>query len=335
MAKFRSVRVGKIDLDTCGAALLLGVTREHEVVWLRSAQASQEELSDPSILCVEVGGSGRVAEGNFDHHGAGSEGLPSATLQAWRSLERCPSCGHPVGERGLGDPAEFVPVVYMCEGGRPADEAVVLARMVEYINILDTEGPEPLRRLQREKKGFLRNAEPIFPTLADVFAGMLLTERDPVGQFRLGVEILQEAVHRLADPFGRMPVEEVAGWSAYAEATAENNRQIAKALRDAQWGKTASGLKLAWLESSFFGTPGALYGEGAQVIVAFAPRFGPAGVPKFTVAGNGIRVDSVLPELNARESGWGGPGTGTILGSPREGSKMTLNEVVEMVRRTL
>jgi len=46
-------------------------------------------------------------------------------------------------------------------------------------------------------------------------------------------------------------------------------------------------------------------------------------------------VDAVLPKLNALESGWGGPPTGTIVGSPREGSKLTLKEVVGIVKTTL
>lgn len=319
--KWSSVRVGKIDLDTCGAAFLFGVTRGDEVKVLRSAQASQEELADPSILCIEVGGSGRVAEGNLDHHGPGSEDLPSATLQAWRAQKACPSCGLPV--ESLPDPKEFHPD--MCEGGTSADEAEALARLVEYIDLLDTQGPAPLARRQ---KG-------VFPTLSDVFAGMLLTTRDPLEQLHLGVEMLQEVIHNGFKPFGRMPIDKKPEWKAFAEATAENNRQIAEAVKGAKWGKTTSGLKLAWLESDFFGTPGALYGEGAQIVVAFSPRFGPNGVPKFTIAGNGIKVDGVLAKLNAREPGWGGPGTGTILGSPREGSKLTLNEVVEVVRRSL
>jgi hypothetical protein len=122
---------------------------------------------------------------------------------------------------------------------------------------------------------------------------------------------------------------------SFASAKAENDRRVAEAVEKAQWGTTRSGLRLAWLETDFIGAPGALYGVGAQVVVVYSRHFGPAGVPKFTLAGNGVRVDRVLPELNAREPGWGGPPSGTILGSPREGSKLTLEEVVEMVRKSL
>ncbi|MDP3762547.1 MAG: hypothetical protein Q8Q97_00550, partial [bacterium] len=149
----------------------------------------------------------------------------------------------------------------------------------------------------------------------------------------LGVEILRRVVLEGIDPYGRMPVEEVPEWTVYAKAKAENNRQVAEAVKQAEWALTRAGLKLAWLETDFFGAPGALYGIGAQVVVAFSPHFGPAKTPKFTIAGNSIKVDAALTELNSREPGWGGPSTGTIIGSPREGSKLTLDEVVDIVRR--
>jgi hypothetical protein len=211
-----------------------------------------------------------------------------------------------------------------------------LAWLVDYIHRLDVEGPAALAlRAVEAQASSGRRLRVGKPTLSDVFAGLLLAERDPVKQLHAGVEILQEVVRRVIHPYGQMPVEEIPAWATYAEAKAENNRQIAKAVESAQWGATSSGLKLAWLETDFFGAPGALYGVGAQVVVAYSRHFGPAGVPKFTIAGNGIRVDAVLPELNAREPGWGGPPTGTILGSLREGSRMTLDEVVEIVRRVL
>jgi len=303
MAKWTSVQVGKIDLDTCGAAYLLGVSREDKIEVLRGGQASEEDLANPNVLCIEVGGSGRVAEGNFDHHGLGSKGLGSATLQAWQFYCQ---------ERGLWS------------NDHP------LSSLVDYIDRLDRQGPQALGPRQAG----------LFPTLSDVFAGMLLVTRDPAEQLHAGVKILREVnarglTARTRGVYERMPVEEVEGWFAFAEVKAENNRQVAKAVENAQWGATFSGLKLAWLETDFFGAPGALYGVGAQVVVAYSRHFGPAGVPKFTIAGNGIKVDAVLAELNAREPGWGGPATGTIIGSPREGSNLTLNEVVEVVTRLL
>jgi hypothetical protein len=161
---------------------------------------------------------------------------------------------------------------------------------------------------------------------------MILSIKEPVEQFQRGIEMLQKIVHLGIHAFGRMPIEKIPEWTIYAEAKAENNRQMAKAAESAQWETTASGRMLGYLETNFFGAPGALYGRGAEIVVAFAPQFGNPPVPKFTVGGNGIRVDAVLPRLNELERGWGGPITGTIIGSPREGSRLSLKEVVAIVK---
>lgn len=324
--RYDKVQVGKIDLDTVAVAYLFGVGRKDEVVVLKNCQAVEEDLASPRILCIEVGGSGRITEGNFDHHNvpvipAGMGTIYSACRQAW-AVHHCHYCGGVVG-----DPERLPYVAWgpflgtACENG----ENKRVARLVEYIDCLDTLGPEALSRWAGRNN---------FPTLSDVFDGMLLVTRDPIEQLLLGVEILQEVVKHGLDginPYGRMPVEEIPQWAKWVEAKVENNRKIAEAVKLAHWSTTASGYKLAWLKTDFFGAPGALYGVGAQVVVAFSPHFGPNRIPKFTVAGNGIRVDGILSELNAREPGWGGPATGTILGSPREGSKLTLNEVIEIV----
>jgi len=327
MAKWKNVQVGKIDLDTCGAALLLDVSREDRIEVLRGGQATEEDLANPEILCIEVGGSGRVTEGNFDHHGTGSDGLPSATLQAWRSLERWPDCGHTVIGQ-LPDPCDFVSFVVNCYDNTEETRtwAIALSRLVEYINLLDTVGPAGLGRRQ----------EGMFPTLSDVFAGILLVTRDPVEQLHSGVEMLRQVVLLGIDPYGRMPVNRVIllKWATYAEAKAEHNRLGKEAVEKAQWGKTSSGLRMAVVESRFIGAIGELYGVGAKVAVVLNPNYD--GVRKFTVAGNSVRVNAILPELNAREPGWGGPGNGTILGSPRgKDSILSLEEVAQIVRRTL
>lgn len=291
MAK-RQVRVGKIDLDTCGAAFLLGITQEDEVAVVRG-NASPEDLANAEVICIEVGGSGQVDRKNFDHHAAVGP-TACASHQVLDYIESHGQTGYYTG---------------------------VFGRLVEYIEILDTQGPGTLRQ---------RTGGVEFPTLSDVFAGMLLTERDPVEQLHKGVELLRsvaETTGQVQDPFGT-----ILGFDAYAKAKAENNRQIAKAVESAQFAATQAGCKLGYLETDFFGAPGALYGVGAEIVVAYSPHFGNPPVPKFTVAGNGIRVDAAAPALNALEEGWGGPATGTVLGSPRSGSKLTLEQVVKIVK---
>ena len=307
----KRVQVGKIDLDTCGTAFLLGVTREDEVKVVRG-DASPQDLADPSVICIEVGGSGRVDQNNWDHHAAGGP-QDSATLQAWWSL---------------GQDAAMAKLAQWAGWDVYASHAAIGAlrselRLVEYIHLLDTQGPEALRRRT--------GGDVVFPTLSDCFAGMLLlTAREPsVEQLHKGVELLQSVLEAGQDPFGT-----ICGFDSYAEAKRVNNAQIAKAVEMAQWTTTQAGRKLGYMEADLFGAPGALSGVGAEIVVVFNPTFGNPPAPKFTIAGNGIKVDAALPELNALEQGWGGPATGTILGSPRGGSSLTLKEVVEIVKKT-
>lgn len=168
--KFDRVQVGKIDLDTVGAAYLFGVSRKDKVEVLKNCQAVEEDLAAPRILCVEVGGSGRIAEGNFDHHDmpiipAGVGTIYSACRQAW-TVAPCEFCGGVYGDPERLPYIAWGPVLGTTCGG----ENKGVARLVEYIDCLDTRGPEAIGR----RTG---NA---FPTLSDIFNGMLLVVRDPV-----------------------------------------------------------------------------------------------------------------------------------------------------------
>ena len=297
--KLKAVIGGKVDLDTVGVGFFWAIGRDnYDVSIVRSGQASEEDLAADDVICIEVGGSGRVGEMNFDHHDP-SGPTESATAQAFRASLR----------GALLEVEEWF-------GGN----VVIVAKLVSYIDILDTRGAKSLPSYGQIE----------FPTLSDVFAGMLLTTRDPVEQFYRGVELLDEIVQTGQDPFGT-----IRGFDSYAEAKAENNRQVAEAGRKAEWSVTRSGRKLGYLETDFYGAPGVLYGLGAEVVVAYAPRFGNPPVPKFTVAGNDVRVDSALQRLNELEPGWGGPATRTIIGSPREGSRLSLEDVVEVVKAAL
>jgi hypothetical protein len=82
---------------------------------------------------------------------------------------------------------------------------------------------------------------------------------------------------------------------------------------------------------------GALYALGCEIAIAYNPCFRPPSggesIAKYTVSGNnGIRVDHILPHLNALEPGWGGPAHGTILASPRRGSRLSPAAVKNLVR---
>ncbi len=75
-----TVYIVKPDLDTCLTAVVLGVGDNDDVLF-GDTEAPEELLSDPAVLCIEAGGSGRVEEYNFDHHLPGVW-LPPACRQA-------------------------------------------------------------------------------------------------------------------------------------------------------------------------------------------------------------------------------------------------------------
>ena len=71
----KRVVIRQADLDTCVTAFVLGVVYSDEIVVTDRADAST--LADSSTLCIEVGGSGHVVSGNFDHHDAGGPSVPA------------------------------------------------------------------------------------------------------------------------------------------------------------------------------------------------------------------------------------------------------------------
>lgn len=55
------------DLDTCLTAIILGA-EDISLLDVRLFPATSSELSDPEVVCIEAGGSGRTSLNNFDHH---------------------------------------------------------------------------------------------------------------------------------------------------------------------------------------------------------------------------------------------------------------------------
>lgn len=316
---------GKVDMDTCGAGLLsgirvahrkypLGIRINHAVLGIGPRDkilvvdaATLEQLADKNTICIECGGAGRFTENDWDHHEPNGP-RESATMQVWR-------------EYGVLIPDEETNLEIVWFEFTERDD---VQRLLEYIDTLDTQGPKALREISGET--------PKMP-LSKVFSGMLLLVQDPVEQFRRGVDLLAQVLKQGIDPFGEMP--ELPEWQQYIFAKQENDRKIAEALKSACWETTRSGKTLGCLETPLIKAPSALYDKGAEIVVALNPEFGQPPIRKFTIAGNGIRVDAALSMLNALEPGWGGPATRTLIGSPRRGSKLSMETVVQIVKETL
>ncbi|HIC91483.1 MAG TPA: hypothetical protein EYP21_05385 [Syntrophaceae bacterium] len=192
-----------------------------------------------------------------------------------------------------------------------------LKKLVDYVSIIDI-NPRSL---------------PVkdFPNLSCIFSGMLLTYNDPKKQLFKGIEIFSLVLKKGLDPFDTMP--HLAEWAEYIEAKRENDLEVEKAKAFTSFVTSKSGLKIGYIETSIFGVLGALYDQGCNIAIAYNPNFGNPAIRKFTIAGNGISVNHLTSILNRLEPGWGG--RGTIIGSPRNGSKLSLEEVVEIVRRNV
>jgi len=276
-------------MDTALAAFLLGVGRESRVV-VAHRGAAPAQLADPTVLCIEAGGSGQAELNNFDHH---DTPLPLA-----------PAC------------RQAFEVV-----SRRATLPEHLARVVDYVAGMDQGIPQ----------GAPSHSTGIIP-LAAVFSGMLLCTPDPVEQFHQGIALFHTVVAERLDPCA---LPERPEWRRWIEAKRQQRALLAQALSRAELFATGSGRRGGFVETELMGAIGGLFRLGCQIAVAYCPRFGPLGRVKYTIAGNGLRVDHLLPVLVALEPGWGGPAHGTILGSPREGSGVSPAVVKELVRRHL
>lgn len=192
-----------------------------------------------------------------------------------------------------------------------------LERLVEYVCMVDERPQQP------PKIGF--------PSLSNIFSGMLLLEKDAVTQFFRGIGILKKVLDDNLDPFSTMP--DIEEWRPYVEAKNENIRGVAKTLAEAEYFTSNSGLKVGFVQSDFIGGIGALYMQGCDVVIMYNPAFGEPPTPKYTVAGNSTNVGSLVASFDKLEKGWGG--RETIIGSPRGGTRLGKEEVLSIVLKIL
>lgn len=278
---------GKVDLDTIATKILLGVNPAKHLLRCVAGSAAEEELSNPSTICIEVGGSGRVAENDFDHHEPGKTSL-SACAQA---LERW-------------------------------------ARLIRYID----EADQGVRHASEEHD----RKEKVFPSLAFLVAAMLGAVKEPYEQLERGSDILWAVVQSGIDPYGSMEsiLDDIPDAREWARQKRIHELLAEEVCAEAIWYTTKAGRKLAVVVTEWRGAPGALYGRGAEIVVALNPHHEESGniYRKFSVAGHGVVVRPAFERLNELEDGWGGTANGTFIGSPRgESSLLPLENVVEIV----
>ncbi len=162
-----------------------------------------------------------------------------------------------------------------------------LERLVEYVCMVDDKVQE--------------HPAVAFPSLSNIFSGMLLLEKDKSVQFFKGIGILRKVLEGGIDPFSTMP--DIEEWQAYKDAKEENQRKVEEVLKGAEFYKSMSGLKIAYVQSDFIGGIGALYAQGCDVVVMFNPAFGEPPVRKYTIAGNNRKVIHLLEHFDKIEKG--------------------------------
>lgn len=275
----------KPDLDTVAAAWIL--TRRRAVFHLGRllalpGPAPAALLDHPRVLCLECGGSGRVADGNFDHHGENL--LPCATEQAWQAA---------------GEPAE-------------------LFTLTDYVARVDC-GLFPPSMTEA------------FP-LSALFSGMLLCHTSPCRRFRAGLELLEQFFQAGLSPLDVRPLLQIPHMARYAAARAEARHHLESQSRRA-FSVRLGTWKLMILETELPGVHGMLRRLGADISLA-----GSGHPRRWTLSARPeLRwlIQAALPLLAARESGWGGPAGGGIIGSPRSGSVLTGEDIANCVRQAL
>ena len=168
-----------------------------------------------------------------------------------------------------------------------------------------------------------------FPSLSNLFSGMMLVVKEPINQFRTGVKLLWLVHEKDFDPFCTMPA--LTDWEAYLTAKLQNQERLKMVIDLAEYYTSTSGIRIGYLEHDAIGGLGALYKQGCQVGMLYSAGFGVPPVRKFTIAGNCMGVGHLKPFFDDLEPGWGG--THTILGSPRDRStRLSKEQVLSIVK---
>lgn len=314
---FRLVCIQKVDLDTALTALLLEVSKRDKILYLRKG-AAQQYLADADVICIETGGSGQIELQNFDHHQTEKK-LPSASRQAFEAkrIEHCPTGNMDSGAKRQSQ--HNFDGIHSCP-------VSLMRQLVDYVDALDRFGP---RALQQQN-----NCQAVgFPTLSHLFSGMLLITPDPVKQLFRGIDILKTVLRKHIDPFSLMPA--LPEWTQYLAAKQQEEEKLEKAAEKAMLFKTDKGKTVGYVESSAIGVGKALRRRGCDIIICYSDTFGSPPRPKFTISSDDIQVSQLLPELNYLEPGWGGPATGTIIGSPHAGTNISPKRLRALVKSML
>lgn len=172
--------------------------------------------------------------------------------------------------------------------------------------------------------------------LSTLFSGMRLVHTDARASFRAGLRLLDTVHASGADPLDLADLADTdPDLGLYLRAKRDLARTLEAQREHIRVFWTGDGPVLA-LVCPLPGVHGLLRREGALVSVAGSVLH--PGVFRWTVSFTSLIPSfrtALLAELGGRESGWGGPVAGTVVGSPFAGSRLPLEDVVLAVKAAL
>lgn len=184
-------------------------------------------------------------------------------------------------------------------------DSQALMRLVSYVHKIDM--------------GEYVDSPPEFPSLSNVFSGMLLSGFSAKETLKSGMDIFRTVLEYGIDPYDRMP--KLSEWNDYISICKKNKKAIEVAVQNIIEVVSPSGLKVGYLCSNLYGGMGHIYKKGCPIAVLYNPD-----ISKITVGTTGVSLANALRELDRYEFGWGG--RNTIISSPARGTSLTPGFVI-------
>lgn len=166
-----------------------------------------------------------------------------------------------------------------------------------------------------------------FPSLSNLFSGMLLSFESEKDRFRWGISLIQEVLESDINPFETVPRS--SKWMKFISAKENNFRLLKHDFGRIRFFDSEGGGRVGYLESRNIGGFGALYASGSRIGILYNPAFGVKRIKKFTIASRQVPVHNLLDHFDHIESGWGG--RQKVIGSPAAGSCLIPSVVIRMV----
>ncbi|QTA81761.1 Uncharacterized protein dnl_41100 [Desulfonema limicola] len=167
-----------------------------------------------------------------------------------------------------------------------------------------------------------------FPSLSNLFSGMLFTVSDPLEQFFSGMEMFNRVLIEKINPFGTVP--DIDEWKGFRQAKEEHIKKLNNMSNKGVFYVSNTGLRIGFIETDLImGGRGFLYANNCDAVILHNPAFGLPPMSKYTIISKDLSLGAVKQAFDKIEPGWGGHDT--ILGSPIIGTILDNDQVIKVV----